>query len=73
VAGFLFGTFFARSRFVRYPTDVDDSRHNDTRRRIPTKRRQRAERARNALDKERWLKIAEHWLMMAQETEEDER
>jgi hypothetical protein len=29
--------------------------------------RQQAEKAINPLDKERWLKIAEHWLLMAQE------
>ncbi len=33
--------------------------------------RQQAERAINPLDKERWLKIAEHWLKMAQEAESD--
>jgi hypothetical protein len=31
--------------------------------------RQQADRAFNALDKERWLKIAEHWLDMAQKQE----
>lgn len=29
--------------------------------------REQAERAINSLDKERWLKIAEQWLQMAQE------
>jgi uncharacterized tellurite resistance protein B-like protein len=28
---------------------------------------QQAAKSRNHLDKERWLKIAEHWLQMAQE------
>ena len=33
--------------------------------------RQQAAKAINHLDKERWLKIAEHWLQMAQEAEAD--
>jgi hypothetical protein len=32
--------------------------------------REQAARAINPLDKERWLKIAQHWLQMAQEAEE---
>ena len=32
--------------------------------------RQQAAKSFNSLDKERWLKIAEHWLQMAQEEEE---
>jgi Holliday junction resolvase-like predicted endonuclease len=35
--------------------------------------RQKAERAINPLDKERWLKIAEHWLQMAQEADDPSR
>jgi hypothetical protein len=31
--------------------------------------RQQAERARNPLDKERWLKLAEQWLEMAQDAD----
>jgi hypothetical protein len=31
--------------------------------------RQQAAKAFNPLDKERWLKIAEHWLLMAQEAD----
>jgi hypothetical protein len=31
--------------------------------------RQHAAKAFNPLDKERWLKIAEHWLLMAQEAD----
>ena len=31
--------------------------------------RQQAAKAFNPLDKERWLKIAEHWLRMAQEAD----
>jgi hypothetical protein len=34
---------------------------------MPTSAGQQAEWAINPLDKERWLKIAEHWLQMAQE------
>ena len=33
--------------------------------------RQQATKAINPLDKERWLKIAEHWLQMAQEKARD--
>jgi hypothetical protein len=35
--------------------------------------RRQAEKSLNPLDKERWLKIAEHWLMMAQESDADPR
>jgi hypothetical protein len=35
--------------------------------------RQQAESAINPLDKERWLKIAEHWLQMAQEADDPSR
>jgi hypothetical protein len=31
--------------------------------------RLQAERAHNPIDKEAWLKIAEHWLQMAQEAD----
>jgi hypothetical protein len=31
---------------------------------------EQAERAINPLDKERWLKIAEHWLQMSQEADD---
>ena len=33
--------------------------------------RQLAERSRNPLDKERWLKIAQDWMKMTQEAEPD--
>jgi hypothetical protein len=35
--------------------------------------REQAERSHNPLDKERWLKIAEHWLIMAREADATDR
>jgi hypothetical protein len=37
--------------------------------RTPDECRQQTAKAFNPLDKERWLKIAEHWLLMAQDAD----
>jgi hypothetical protein len=61
-------TFFWQAREELYWEPNPMSRADEFRKNAD-ECRQKAAKAFNPLDKERWLKIAEHWLLMAQEAD----